>query len=109
MSKIKNFYIKKWQSIAGLLIVAFFVFVSIFPLSKIIYGYGGDRTCPQIRNVVVSEITSTTAVITWETDELSLTWIRYGLFFETEYKSINYVFFHSITLENLLPETSSYY
>ncbi len=54
MSKIKNFYIKKWQSIAGLLIVAFFVFVSIFPLSKIIYGYGGDRTWPQIRNVVVS-------------------------------------------------------
>jgi parallel beta-helix repeat protein len=68
-----------------------------------------DTTAPVISNIIVSNITETSAVITWTTSEASDTQISYGL--DTNYGPTTpvdsaYVTSHTINLTNLKPSTT---
>ena len=92
----------------------------VFTISKVELPVGGgsggggsiitDTTAPSISNIkeTVSDVQNT---ITWDTNETSLSWIVYGTStnFGLEEKTTNYVASHSITLKNLLPETTYFY
>lgn len=75
-------------------------------------GGGGSSPAdpPSIKNIEVDAGTST-AEITWETDEPSLTWIEYGVTtdYDSEIKTVSYNTSHSATLEDLSPDTTYYY
>jgi hypothetical protein len=72
---------------------------------------GGDFTAPNVTNIVVSNITTTTATFTWTTDELSDSTIGYSTntSYSNEVGSISMGTSHSIVLSNLVPNTSYYY
>jgi len=69
-----------------------------------------DTTAPSISNIQLT-IADTTTTITWQTSEASLTWIFYGTStaYGSEQKSTVYNTSHSITLENLTPQTTYHY
>ncbi|MBW2675192.1 MAG: chitobiase/beta-hexosaminidase C-terminal domain-containing protein, partial [Deltaproteobacteria bacterium] len=73
-------------------------------------GGGGDTTAPSISNIAVSE-NSTSAAITWTTNESSQSWIVYGTStaYGSEEKTTSYVTSHSITLSGLTAETTYHY
>ncbi|RLG44454.1 MAG: hypothetical protein DRN81_04555, partial [Thermoproteota archaeon] len=71
-----------------------------------------DRTSPTISNITIVNITQISATITWQTDELASSLVKYGTI------SGNYTYFkenatltliHSITLTNLTPNTTYYF
>jgi len=71
-----------------------------------------DTTAPIITNVAASNITTSGAVITWITDELSDTQVEYGI--TTSYGSLSplnttRVTSHSVTLSSLSPSTTYNY
>lgn len=81
-------------------------------------GGGGSTTlpitdiiAPTISNVVVSNISSSGATITWTTNESSLSWLVYGLTssYGQSYKSAIYVTTHSVILDNLNAATTYHY
>jgi peptidoglycan hydrolase-like protein with peptidoglycan-binding domain len=70
----------------------------------------GDTTPPSISNIEVTA-GDTTATITWQTSESSLSWIVYGTStdYGLEVKTTSYVTSHSVSLEDLSPETTYHY
>jgi len=70
----------------------------------------GDTIPPSISNIEVTT-NDTTATVTWQTDESSLSWLIYGT--STDYglekKTTTYKTSHSVTLEELTPETTYHY
>jgi len=78
-------------------------------------GSGGgasatETTAPSISDISVSTNTNTTT-IAWTTSESSISWIVYGTTTEygSEEKTTSYATSHSLTLENLSPETTYHY
>ena len=73
-------------------------------------GAVGDETAPRINNVKVN-ISKTAVVISWQTNEPSISWISYGT--STDYgkeaKTANYTTFHSVSIKNLLSATIYHY
>jgi len=73
-------------------------------------GVTGDTTAPSISDIS-SKVGTSTATITWQTSEASLTWIIYGT--STDYgleeKTTTYLTSHSVTLTDLTPETTYHY
>lgn len=70
-----------------------------------------DLTPPNISNVIVSDITSSSATITWTTDELSDSIVNYtadNVTWSTE-SDPTLTTSHSITLTGLTPETTYYF
>jgi PKD repeat protein len=67
---------------------------------------GEDTTSPQISNIFVSSLTSSSALISWVTDELSSSSVEYGP--SSSYGSTasgsSPVTSHSVTLSDLLPD-----
>ena len=70
-----------------------------------------DSTPPIISAVASSEVTSTTATITWETDEPSDSLVNYGTSIPLEHSKSdnNLVTSHSVTLTDLTSETKYYF
>jgi cysteine-rich repeat protein len=72
-----------------------------------------DETPPVISNVVVSNITSTGAVVTWTTDENATSYVDYGSAAPPPYTSsagqVDSVTSHSVTLSGLTPSTTYNY
>jgi peroxiredoxin len=71
-----------------------------------------DVTAPQISSLAVSSITSSSAVVTWTSDELATSYLEYGL--ETDVYSLNkssatLSTSHSLTPDNLGAGTTYYY
>jgi len=77
-------------------------------------GGGGsaaaDTSAPSISNVNV-DIGRTTATITWQTNESSISWISYGTTtdYGKEVKTASYSTSHSLKIENLSPGTIYHY
>lgn len=71
----------------------------------------GDTTAPIVSNISVANITTTSATVSWTTDEASTTQVQYGL--TTDYGSIatgsSSVTSHSVTLASLSPNTTYHY
>ena len=72
-----------------------------------------DEEPPEITNVGSSSITTTTATITWDTDEVSDSLVKYGTtsggpYTEQEYNAAD-VMSHNIGLTGLAPNTPYYY
>ncbi|MFH1620507.1 MAG: fibronectin type III domain-containing protein [Patescibacteria group bacterium] len=67
----------------------------------------GDTTPPVISNVKVVNITDTSALVTWDTNELATSFVSYGM--TTAYgslsSSLGYVLSHAILLNGLTPNT----
>jgi len=70
-----------------------------------------DTLPPKISNILVSDITETSVLINWETDEESTSIIEYGII--TNYGEIqnsnDYLLSHSLFLNDLDPETIYHY
>ena len=82
-----------------------------FTLRDVFPSPGEDNTPPVISNVASSSITGNSATITWDTDELSDSVVRYGTTTppgSTE-SDAAMVTSHSITLTNLSESTTYYY
>ena len=71
-----------------------------------------DTTPPVITNITAAQITKDSAIISWDTDELSDSLIQYGIesgnYNQTIYSSEN-TMFHSFNLTGLLMDTTYYY
>lgn len=72
---------------------------------------GGDFTAPAISAITASDLSPTSAVITWTTDELANSTIGYSTDtgYATEFGSITMTTSHSVTLSNLTPGTKYYF
>lgn len=71
-----------------------------------------DTTPPSIINLTHSEITESSVIINWETDEPSNSYIEYGTtpgIYEYNYETSEYIDVHSFFIQELLPETTYYY
>ena len=71
-----------------------------------------DFTPPEITNVQVSNITTSRATITWDTDELSSSLVKYGespVNYTVSKSDSRYVLTHGITLTGLKENTTYYY
>jgi len=70
-----------------------------------------DGTPPKISNVRVSQVERTSVTVTWRTDEVSTTVVRYGR--TTSYgkarSNTNLVVRHVVTLRELSPDTRYHY
>ena len=115
--KIRNS--KKWQSTISILVTSAFVaasaLISVPNLSNIAFGYGGaggagDINPPSISNIVVTEA-SDGAVVSWTTNESSISWIIYGLTtdYDLEKKTTSYSTSHSLILGELSSETTYHF
>lgn len=73
-------------------------------------GAVGDETAPIISDVKVNT-SRTTAVISWQTNEPSISWISYGTSadYGKEAKTANYTTNHSMTIKNLSPSTTYHF
>ncbi len=71
---------------------------------------GGDVVSPSISEVNV-KVTRTGAVITWKTDEPSISWLSYGITtdYGKEIKTTNYVTDHLVTIKDLSPNTTYHF
>ncbi len=70
----------------------------------------GDTTAPSISEInVVAK--SNAAIITWQTNEQSISWLVYGetTTYGEEVKTTTYITSHSVTLGNLNPSTAYHY
>ncbi len=71
-----------------------------------------DTTPPTIENVTASSITNNSAIITWDTDEIADSLVKYGTspgsYTDNKYDSA-YVTSHSIGLTDLVENTTYYY
>jgi len=69
-----------------------------------------DTTAPSISGIAATP-SDTTAVITWTTDESSISWVVYGTStaYGLEKKTTSYVTSHSVTLTGLTAETTYHY
>ncbi len=78
--------------------------------AAIVSGGGGDTIPPSIADINVS-VSSTGAVVTWQTSEASLTWLLYGTStdYGSENKGTSYLTSHSVNLVGLAPETTYHY
>ncbi len=79
------------------------------------YGYGGghrveDISAPEISQIEVTVFASS-AEISWQTDESSITWFSYGLTsdYTEEIKTTDYSTSHSVSLTGLSPNTTYHY
>ena len=74
--------------------------------------YIPDTTPPIITNISIVSVTKNSATITWETDELSDSLVKYGTepgnYTETAYNAAD-VIYHSIDLVGLVSNTTYYY
>jgi hypothetical protein len=72
---------------------------------------GGDFTAPSITGLTAVEITSTSATITWSTDELADSTVGYSTdtSYQDEKGSVTVVTSHSVVLSGLSPATKYYY
>jgi len=71
-----------------------------------------DITPPMITNISVASITKDSAIISWETGELSDSVIEYGTQsgnYTEMVHTASYVMYHSIDLIELIPNTTYYY
>jgi len=70
----------------------------------------GDTTAPTISDIKV-DASRTAAVISWQTNELSISWISYGAdtSYGKEVKTSDYATSHLLTIKNLLPSTTYHY
>jgi len=70
----------------------------------------GDSTAPSISGIEAVPA-DTTAVITWSTNESSISWVLYGTStdYGSEEKTTSYLTSHSITLSGLTAETTYHY
>lgn len=73
-------------------------------------GGGGDTIVPSISDINV-QTARTSAIITWKTNESSISWIVYGTTtaYGKEIKTATYTSSHSITIEDLAPGTTYHY
>jgi len=71
----------------------------------------GDQTPPIISNIQVINITTTSATITWETDELATSILYYGETdsYGSQVDNINFLTSHSVDLTNLTPDTEYHF
>ncbi len=74
-------------------------------------GQGGtDNSAPVITNITVADVQSTTATITWTTDELSDSRVDFSISpattFDVGQAVSSFVTSHSVTLRNLTPNTT---
>lgn len=69
-----------------------------------------DTTAPVISGIGATP-SDTTAIITWTTNESSLSWVVYGTStaYGLEKKTTTYITSHSVTLTGLTPETTYHY
>jgi len=69
-----------------------------------------DTTAPSISGIAAAP-SDTTAVITWTTDESSISWVVYGTStaYGLEKKTTSYITSHSVTLSGLIAETTYHY
>lgn len=75
-------------------------------------GSSTDKTSPSISGIQVSEIESSTASVTWTTNELSTSFVEFGVVdgsFDGIFGSLDFVSSHQVKLKNLDPETTYYY
>ena len=74
-------------------------------------GGGGDVAAPAISNITVTTLADNYAVISWKTNESSLSWINYGT--STSYgltsKTLVYISSHSLKLTDLSTSTVYHY
>ena len=94
--------------------------VTVTPSSEICGSSGGgstgggrsvsDLTAPSISGIA-SVPSNTTAVISWATNESSISWILYGTStdYGSEEKTTSYLTSHSVTLTGLTAETTYHY
>ncbi|MFA5742555.1 MAG: hypothetical protein WCX77_02170 [Candidatus Paceibacterota bacterium] len=70
-----------------------------------------DVTAPAISNVVATPTSGTTATITWQTNENSLTWLNYGTTtaYGQQVKTASYTSSHSASLTGLTASTIYHY
>ncbi|RLG66370.1 hypothetical protein DRN89_01030, partial [archaeon] len=71
-----------------------------------------DTTLPIISNITITSITQNSATITWQTDELATSLVKYGTTsgsYPYSQKNTSYTTTHSITLTNLTPNTTYYF
>jgi subtilisin family serine protease len=81
------------------------------------YGGGGggggasDVTAPAISNIVATPTGQTTATITWQTNESSLSWVLYGTstVYGQQVKTTSYTSSHSVALTGLTAGTVYHY
>lgn len=73
-------------------------------------GGASDTTAPLISDIKVTA-GNNTATITWKTNETSLSWLIYGktTAYGKEVKTATYIASHSVTLQDLSPETVYHY
>jgi hypothetical protein len=73
-------------------------------------GGGGDTTAPAISGIAAT-LSDTTAIITWTTNESSISWVVYGTStnYGSEKKTTSYVTSHSVTLSGLIAEKTYHY
>jgi len=73
-------------------------------------GGGGSNNAPSISDVNV-EVGRTGAIITWKTNETSISWIAYGVStdYGKEMKTATYITDHSITVSDLSPSTTYHF
>jgi len=74
-------------------------------------GGGGDYTAPTISNIVATPTSGTTATVTWQTNEGSLSWILYGTTtaYGQQVKTSSYIANHSVALTGLTASTAYHY
>jgi hypothetical protein len=70
-----------------------------------------DTTAPTISNIVATPTSGTTATITWNTNESSLTWLNYGTStaYGSQVKTTSYASSHSASLAGLTASTTYHY
>lgn len=106
-------------NITFLLLVIFFVSgLGFFIVDKInilpVVAQGeeevADKEPPKVFNIEINDVTATSSVITWETDELSDSLVNYGL--DKNYGIVRDPhfdkYYHTIVLDTLMPDTEYY-
>lgn len=74
-------------------------------------GTGGGGDAPPSMSWITTVTGDTTAIITWQTNELSLSWLVYGTTaaYGKEVKTTTYLTGHSVVLNDLSPATTYHY
>jgi len=110
---MKKYLIINLVILGGILVVSLFVglfFVGNLEVENV-EAATIDKTPPKIFNSKVDNITATSAVISWQTDEESDSLVNFGL--NSRYGMVRDPFFdktdHQILLDDLLPGTSYYF
>lgn len=85
--------------------------VDYFMVDNIQPGSGGDTNAPVISNIQATSLTSSSATITWTTNEASNSVVNYGLTnaYGSNASNVTLVTSHSINLTGLIPNTSYHY